>query len=68
MASSTQSASLKRASPSSKPAVEISVTVSGVKNGSGLSARARCSPCAAASAVTSSSRTGTPALAKCAAI
>jgi len=41
---------------------------SGRKKGSGLSPRARFSPCAAASAVTSRRRDGTPALAKCAAI
>ena len=39
-----------------------------VKNGSGLSVRARSSPCLAASALTSRSNDGTPALAKWAAI
>ena len=62
-----QSLSLMRAR-SSKPPVVISFHVSGVKNGSGFSARARLSPSRAASAVTSSSSAGTPALAKCAAI
>jgi hypothetical protein len=52
----------------SKPPVVISAAASAVKNGSGLSARARLRPSRAASAVTSSSSTGTPALAKCAAI
>ncbi len=45
-----------------------SARAAGVKNGSGFSAAARARPSRAASAVTSSSRTGTPALAKCAAI
>ena len=57
-----------RGRPASKLAVEMSLRVSGVKNGSGFRPRARLSPCSAASVVTSSSSAGTPALAKCAAI
>ena len=66
--STIQSASARRGRPSSNDAVVTSFQPSGRKNGSGLSDRARLSPCAAASAVTSSSSEGTPALAKWAAI
>jgi hypothetical protein len=52
----------------SKPPVEIRAAASTVKNGSGFNPRARLSPSRAASAVRSSSSTGTPALAKWAAI
>ena len=52
----------------SKPPVEIKAAASAVKNGSGFSVRARFSPSRAASAVRSRRSTGTPALAKCAAI
>src|SRR5436190_9038121 len=67
-ASTIQSTSLSFARSASKPPVVMSATPSDVKNGSGLSARARFSPSRAASGVTSRSRTGVPALAKCAAI
>src|SRR5438874_9726380 len=67
-ASTIQSTSLSFARSVSKPPVVMSATPSDVKNGSGLSARARFSPSRAASGVTSRSRTGVPALAKCAAI
>ena len=52
----------------SNPPVRTSDRVSGVYDGSGLSARARSSPSRAVRASRSSSRAGTPALAKCAAI
>ena len=52
----------------SKPPVATSAAASAVKNGSGFSARARFSPSRAMSAVRSSSTTGTPAFATCAAI
>ena len=52
----------------SNPPVEIRASDSGVKNGSGLSDRARLRPSRATSAVRSSRSTGTPAFAKCAAI
>ena len=67
-ASRIQSASPSRLNPSSNPAVVMSFQVSDVKNGSGFSPRARFRPSAAASGVTSSSKDGTPALAKWAAI
>ena len=63
-----QSTSFSFARSVSKPPVVIRASESGVKNGSGLSARARLRPSRAASAVRSSRRTGTPAFAKCAAI
>ncbi len=52
----------------SSPPVVISAAASGEKNGSGLRPRARFNPSRASSAVTSSSSTCAPALAKCAAI
>ncbi len=67
-ASSTQSASASSARSASKPPVRTRVQVSGVNCGSGLSARARSRPARAASRETSSSTTGTPALARCRAI
>src|SRR4029453_18097675 len=60
--------SLTRFRSSSKLPVVIREAVSDVKNGSGLRAFARSSPCFAASAVTSRRRAGTPAFAKCEAI
>ncbi len=67
-ASSIQSAVARRPKSVSKPPVVIREAASAVKNGSGFSARARLRPSRATAAVMSSSRTGTPALAKCAAI
>ena len=68
IASTIQSARAARSRAASKPSVETSAAVPGVKRGSGLSARARSNPSRAVFASRSSSSVGTPALAKCAAI
>src|SRR6476646_6894571 len=68
IASTIQSTPLSFWRSESNPPIETSEAVLGVKNGSGLSPRARLSPSRAASAVTSSNSTATPAFAKCAAI
>src|SRR5262245_41861787 len=67
-ASMIQSLAEMRLRSCSNPPVVMRVAASRVKNGSGLRARARFKPSRAASGVTSSSTTGTPAFARWAAI
>ena len=68
MASITQSASAIRPRSLSKPPTVTSAARSGAKNGSGRSLRARSRPARAVASSRSSSKAGTPAFAKCAAI
>ena len=67
-ASTIQSHLASRGRSASNPPVATRRAVARVKKGSGFSARARSSPAAAVRASRSSSSTGTPAFARCAAI